>query len=215
MKKRYKRNKSINQISFYFEDYFETNKKNRILKKSNNFKDRIYLLFFFFFSLILIFSIKITHISLEKKDMFNLEKQTSKFSLVRRDIVDRYSKGLKGIKGIILPTIDQKHAMHLYVIRLNLDLWQISRNCASMRLCDVLRNPLPPPLPPRLRLLPGVDSVSAATVSVSELAASWREKSLSAASDAASLASAAASFLSSLALNSRSASCSGVGSVPH
>ena len=89
MKKRYKRNKSINQISFYFEDYFETNKKNRILKKSNNFKDRIYLLFFFFFSLILIFSIKITHISLEKKDMFNLEKQTSKFSLLRRDIVDR------------------------------------------------------------------------------------------------------------------------------
>ena len=89
MKKRYKRNKSINQISFYFEDYFETNKKNRILKKSNNFKDRIYLLFFFLFSLILICSIKITHISLEKKDMFNLEKQTSKFSLLRRDIVDR------------------------------------------------------------------------------------------------------------------------------
>ena len=89
MKKKYKRNKNINQISFYFEDYLETNKKNRILKKSNNFKDRIYLLFFFFFSLILVFAIKITHISLEKKDIFNLEKQTSKFSLLRRDIVDR------------------------------------------------------------------------------------------------------------------------------
>ena len=89
MKKKYKKNKNINQRSFYFEDYLETNKKNRILKKSNNFKDRIYLLFFFFFSLILVFAIKITHISLEKKDIFNLEKQTSKFSLLRRDIVDR------------------------------------------------------------------------------------------------------------------------------
>ena len=51
-----------------------------------------------------------------------------KWQSSRRDIVNRYSKGLKGVKGIILPTIDQKHAMHLYVIRLNLDLWQISRN---------------------------------------------------------------------------------------
>ena len=40
-------------------------------------------------SLILIFSIKITLISLNKKDIFNLEEQTSKFTLLRRDIVDR------------------------------------------------------------------------------------------------------------------------------
>ena len=78
MKKKYKRNK--NQRSFYFEDYLETNKKNKIIKKNNNFQDRIYILFFFFFSLVLIFSIKITHISLSKKEIFNLEKQTSKFS---------------------------------------------------------------------------------------------------------------------------------------
>ncbi len=69
---RRKKNKNINQTSFYFEDYLETNKKNKSLKKNNNFEDRIYLLFFFFFSLILIFSIKITHISLNKKDIFNL-----------------------------------------------------------------------------------------------------------------------------------------------
>ena len=74
MKKKRKKNKNINQISFYFEDYLETNKKNQVLKKSNNFQDRIYLLFFFFFSLILIFSIKITHISLNKKDIFNRTK---------------------------------------------------------------------------------------------------------------------------------------------
>ena len=89
MKKKYKKNKNKNQISFYFEDYLETNKKNKILKKSNNFQDRIYLLFFFFFSLVLIFSIKITHISLDNKNILNLEDQKSKFSLIRRDIVDR------------------------------------------------------------------------------------------------------------------------------
>ena len=36
MIKRSKKNKNINQRSFYFEDYLETNKKNKILKKSNN-----------------------------------------------------------------------------------------------------------------------------------------------------------------------------------
>ena len=67
MKKRNKKKININQKSFYFEDYIETNKKNKVLKKSNNLHDRIYLLFFFFLSLILIFSIKITHMSLNKK----------------------------------------------------------------------------------------------------------------------------------------------------
>jgi cell division protein FtsI (penicillin-binding protein 3) len=89
MKKKSKKNKTSNQTSFYFEDYLETNKKNKILKKSNNFQDRIYLLFFLFFSLVLIFSIKIIHISLSDKNFYNLEKQNSKFYLSRRDIVDR------------------------------------------------------------------------------------------------------------------------------
>ncbi len=89
MKKKLKKNKDINQTSFYFEDYLETNKKNKILKKSNNLQDRIYLLFFFFFSLVLIFSFKIIHISLFKKDIFSFEDHKSKFSLLRRDIVDR------------------------------------------------------------------------------------------------------------------------------
>jgi hypothetical protein len=66
MKKKQKKIKDINQTSFYFEDYLETNKKNKFSKKTDNFQDRIYLLFFFFLSLILIFSIKITHLSLSK-----------------------------------------------------------------------------------------------------------------------------------------------------
>ena len=49
MKKNTKKNKNINQKSFYFEDYLETNKKNKSLKNSNNFQDRIYILFFSFF----------------------------------------------------------------------------------------------------------------------------------------------------------------------
>ncbi len=89
MKKKIKKNKNTNQASFYFEDYLETNKKNKILKKSNNFQDRIYLLFFFFFSLIFIFAIKITHISVIKENKFHFEEHKTNFSLLRRDIIDR------------------------------------------------------------------------------------------------------------------------------
>ena len=46
MKKKHKKIKDINQTSFYFEDYLETNKKNKFSEKKNNFQDRIYLLFF-------------------------------------------------------------------------------------------------------------------------------------------------------------------------
>ena len=47
-----------NQTSFYFEDYIETNKKNKSSQKNNFFHDRIYLLFFLFLSLMLIFALK-------------------------------------------------------------------------------------------------------------------------------------------------------------
>ena len=123
MKKKIKKNNNINQASFYFEDYLETNKKNKILKKSSNFQDRIYLLFFFFFSLILIFSIKITHISLNKKNIFNIEKQTSKFSLIRRDIVDRngviISRNVKTFHAAIDPKLVKDKKNFLIKLRIN------------------------------------------------------------------------------------------------
>ncbi len=123
MKKKFKKNKNLNQTSFYFEDYLETSKKNKILKKSNNFQDRIYLLFFFFFSLILIFSIKITHISLNKKDIFNLEKQKSKFSLIRRDIIDRngviISRNINTFHAAIDPKLVKDKKNFLIKLRLN------------------------------------------------------------------------------------------------
>ncbi len=123
MKKKSKKNKNINQTSFYFEDYLETNKKNKILKQTNNFQDRIYLLFFFFFSLILIFSIKITHISLSKKNIFNLTDQRSNFFLLRRDIVDRngiiISRNINTYHAAIDPKLVKDKKSFLIKLRLN------------------------------------------------------------------------------------------------
>ena len=123
MKKKSKKNKNINQHSFYFEDYLETNKKNKIFKKTNNFQDRIYLLFFFFFSLILIFSIKITHISINGKNISNLEKKASQFSLIRRDIVDRngviISRNINTFHAAIDPKLIKDKKKFLLKLRLN------------------------------------------------------------------------------------------------
>ena len=123
MKKKHKKNKNINQTSFYFEDYLETNKKNKIQKKSNNFQDRIYLLFFFFFSLILIFSIKIIHISLERKNILNFGEKNIQFSLSRRDIVDRngiiISRNINTFHVAIDPKLVKDKKNFLIKLRLN------------------------------------------------------------------------------------------------
>ena len=73
MKKKQKKDKyyNKNQTSFFFEDYLETNKKNKSLEKKNILQDRIYLLFFLFFSLILIFAGRIIHVSLNKIEIYN------------------------------------------------------------------------------------------------------------------------------------------------
>jgi len=89
MKKKQKKIKNINQASFYFEDYLETNKQKKSLKNKNDLQDRIYLIFFFFMSLVLIFTIKITHLSLSKSSTFNQKTSSLKFTLIRRDIIDR------------------------------------------------------------------------------------------------------------------------------
>ena len=109
MIKRHKKNKKNNQTSFYFEDYLETNRKNKTLKSSNNFQDRIYLLFFFFFSLIIIFSIKIIIISLDEKNIFTYEEDRKKFSLLRRDIVDRNNIIISRNIDTFHAAIDPKH----------------------------------------------------------------------------------------------------------
>ena len=89
MKKKSNKIKNNNQASFYFEDYLETNKKIKFLKQKDKFQDRIYLLFFLFASLILIFCIRITNVSLSKIVIQNSNNSSSKYIAQRRDIVDR------------------------------------------------------------------------------------------------------------------------------
>ena len=101
------------------------------MKKSSNFQDRIYLLFFFFFSLILIFSIKITHISLNKKNFLNIEKQSSKFSLIRRDIIDRngtiISRNINTFHAAIDPKLVKDKKNFILKLRLNFPELQINQ----------------------------------------------------------------------------------------
>ena len=122
MRKINKKN-NINQKSFYFEDYIETNKKNKLSQKNNLFQDRIYLLFFLFFSLILIFSIRIIHVSLNKFEIYNSEKIPNKFKLLRRDIVDRngelISRNVKSFHAAINPKYVANKDNFLLKLRIN------------------------------------------------------------------------------------------------
>ena len=125
MRKKYKKNKNINinQTSFYFEDYLETNKKNRSSKKNNFSQDRIYLLFFLFFSLILIFSIRIVHVSLNKFEIFNQLDKKQNFTLLRRDIVDRngylLSRNVNFFHAAINPSLIKNKNNFIIKLRLN------------------------------------------------------------------------------------------------
>ena len=118
-----KNNNNLNQNSFYFEDYIETNKKNKSLQKDNLFQDRIYLLFFLFFSLILIFSIRIIHVSLNNFEIRNTEIIPKKFTLLRRDIVDRngeiISRNVKSFHAAINPSFVVNKNNFLLKLRLD------------------------------------------------------------------------------------------------
>ena len=140
MKKRKNINKShnINQKSFYFEDYFETNRKNKISKKNNFFQDRIYLLFFLFFSLIFIFSLRIISVSLNEVKIFNQENLPKKFSLQRRDIVDRndeiLSRNIKTYHAAIRPSLIKDKDKFLINIKLHFP--NISQEFLKKKLSD-------------------------------------------------------------------------------
>ncbi len=125
MRKKNKKDKNynINQNSFYFEDYYETNKKNKVSQKNNFYQDRIYLLFFLFFSLVLIFSIKIVHISLNKIEIFNNENASQKFTLLRRDITDRngviLSRNIKSFHAAVNPKLISNKDNFILKLRIN------------------------------------------------------------------------------------------------
>ena len=122
-KKLKKKDFNINQSSFYFEDYLETNKKIKFLKKNNYSQDRIYILFFLFFSLIFIFSIRIIHVSLNKVELFNQENSNNKFHLQRRDIIDRngslVSRSIRSYHAAINPNLVKNKENLIIKLRLN------------------------------------------------------------------------------------------------
>ena len=128
MKRKHKKSKdfNINQASFYFEDYLEINQKNKNKNKNENSnisQDRIYLLFFLFFSLIAIFSIKITFVSLKDPGILNHKINYSKFTTLRRDIIDRngvlISRNVKSYHAAINPNLIKDKENFLIKIRFN------------------------------------------------------------------------------------------------
>ena len=133
MKKKYKKNKNfnINQTSFYFEEYLETNQILRKNKNSNISQDRIYLLFFLFFSLIVIFSIKIIIVSLKKPEILTQKNSYSQFTLLRRDIIDKngifISRNVKSYHAAINPKLIKDKENFLIKIRLNFPNLSIQR----------------------------------------------------------------------------------------
>ena len=109
MKKNQEKIKILTKIkrSFYFEDYIETSLKQKDISKSSISEDRIYILFFSFFSLIAIFSIKITSISIQEPQFLQSKKNNTNFLPLRRDITDRngdlISRNIKSYHAAIKP----------------------------------------------------------------------------------------------------------------
>ena len=125
MKKKLKKNKdfNINQKSFYFEDYLETNLEHKNRAKSPVPQDRIYILFFFFFCLISIYCIKILFVSFQPPKFLELENNSISFLPLRRDIVDRngtlISRNIKAYHAAIKPWLVKDKKKFLLNIKVN------------------------------------------------------------------------------------------------
>jgi len=78
-----------NQKSFFFDDFIEISPKQKKIHKSKISEDRLYILFSVFFSLILIFSISIFSISIQRSNFEEYKKVDQNSLFLRRDIVDR------------------------------------------------------------------------------------------------------------------------------
>ncbi len=135
-RKKIKKETNINQQSFFFEDYLSTNQK---LKKDKGFiinEDRIYILFFSFFSLILIFSLKIIFISFQNSTFSKIENYKYNFSPVRNDIVDRngvlLSRNIIAYHAAIKPNLikDKKK----FMVKIKLALPEINSQSLSTNL---------------------------------------------------------------------------------
>ena len=86
-----KKNKKINEKSYYFEDYnYFSKNQSKFKSRLNINEDRIYLLFFVFFCLISLFGIKILSTSLQNTKLKNTHNyNNSIFSPSRGEIIDK------------------------------------------------------------------------------------------------------------------------------
>ena len=124
MKKKIKKGINSNQQSFFFEDYLKTNQKFRREKNYKINEDRIYLLFFSFFSLILIFSFKIIFISLQNSTYNESKNYNYNFNPTRNDIIDRngvlLSRNITAYHAAIKPNLIKDKKKFLVKIKLAL-----------------------------------------------------------------------------------------------
>ena len=112
-----------NQKSFFFEDFLETNQKQKKLYKSKILEDRLYVLFSVFFSLILVFSISIFSISLQKSNLQGYKKADQHFLPLRRDVVDRnaelIARNINSYHAAIKPNLIKNKENFIINIKLN------------------------------------------------------------------------------------------------
>ena len=127
-----KKNININQKSFYFEDYIETNQRQKKITKSIISEDRIYLLFLFFFCLITVFALKISLTSIQDPKFFSNKEENIKFTSLRRDIVDRngdlISRNIVAYHAALKPNLikdKKKFLINIKLIFPNIDIKNI------------------------------------------------------------------------------------------
>ena len=122
MGKKNKKNFNTNQQSFFFEDYLSTNQKLRNEKRFKISEDRMYILFFSFFSLILIFSLKIMFISFQNSSYSQIKNYQHNFKPIRNDIVDRHgillSRNITTYHAAIKPNLIKDKKKFLIKVKL-------------------------------------------------------------------------------------------------
>ena len=130
-----KKNKKLNQNSFYFEDYDHHSKNESAKNKVNISEDRVYLLFFVFFCLIFIFAIKIFLTSLKDPFLRQAVQSYSIFKPLRNDIVDRngepIARNIKVYHAAIRPNLIKDKKRFILKLKLfypKLDVQIINKN---------------------------------------------------------------------------------------
>jgi len=122
-KSKNRKNLNRNQKSFYFEDYLETNQKQKTISKSAISEDRIYILFFFFICLVTIFAIKIVMVSVQQPQFLSSKKNSLNFLPLRRDIVDRngilIGRNIEAYHAVVRPHLVKNKEKFLLNMKIN------------------------------------------------------------------------------------------------